>query len=246
MDPATRLADRLWSDSVASLGGGAVWGNRSLLVERSTFESNRVSSTDAADPGGGAIGFQSTQGTFLGIQRSTFSGNDAFRGGAISLVAGRMQLYGSTLVANTFGMAGRAATVLRILDETGGNPLAIANSIFSGTCTFPTAGRQLATAYNNIEATGDSCRFMTAAVNAQNRVNASTAQLALAALANNGGPTPTRLPGAASIAIDEGRESFCTATDQRHFVRADASCDIGAVEVAATAPIDDIFRDSFE
>ena len=77
---------------------------------------------------------------------------------------------------------------------------------------------------------------MTAAVNAQNRVNASTAQLALAALANNGGPTPTRLPGAASIAIDEGRESFCTATDQRHFVRADASCDIGAM-MPAHVPI---------
>jgi hypothetical protein len=86
----------------------------------------------------------------------------------------------------------------------------------------------------------------TAIINAQNQVNASTAQIALGPLANNGGPTPTRLPGALSIAINAGRESFCTATDQRHFARADASCDIGAVEVGATPSTGAVFANGFE
>jgi hypothetical protein len=238
-----RIVDSYFFDNTAAVGGGAIWGNAELVVEHSTFESNRVSSTSVSDPGGGAIGFS---GDILGIQRSTFSGNDAFRGGAISLESGRLQLYGSTLVASAFGIAGRAGTVLRILDETPANTLAVANSIVSGSCTFSGTARQLALAYNNIEAPGNSCRFGTAAVNAQNQLNASSAQIALAPLADNGGPTQTRLPGAQSIALNQGRESHCTATDQRHFQRADALCDIGAVEVGATAPSADIFRNGFE
>jgi hypothetical protein len=65
-------------------------------------------------------------------------------------------------------------------------------------------------------------------------------------LATHGGPTPTRLPGALSIAINAGRESFCTATDQRHFARADASCDIGAVELGATPSTGAVFANGFE
>lgn len=242
----TRIVDSLWVDNVASKGGGALWSNRDLVVESSTFETNRVTSTDSADPGGGAIGFQGFQSGTLAIQRSTFSGNDAFRGGAISLVSGALQLYGSTLVASQFGIVGQSATALRILDETPANSLAIANTLLRGSCAFPNAGRQLAVAYNNIEATAATCRLTTAIINAQNQVNASTSALALGPLANNGGPTPTRLPGAFSIAINAGRESFCTATDQRHFVRADASCDIGAVEVGATPPTGAVFANGFE
>ena len=65
-------------------------------------------------------------------------------------------------------------------------------------------------------------------------------------LATHGGPTPTRLPGALSIAINAGRESFCTATDQRRFARADASCDIGAVEVGAMPSTGAVFANGFE
>ncbi len=242
----TQIVDSLLSSNEASLGGGAVWGNRDLLVERSTFQSNRVTSEDATDPGGGAIGFQGASDPSLTIERSTFSGNDAFRGGAISLVSGRMQLNGSTLIANAFGVVGRSATVLRVLDETPANSLVIVNSILSGTCTFPIAERHPATAYNNIETPGNSCRFTIADVSAQNQVNMSTSQLALGPLADNGGPTPTRLPGAASIAIDRGRESFCSAIDQRYFALTNSVCDIGAVEVGAIALPQSIFRNNFE
>jgi hypothetical protein len=228
-------------DNTAAFGGGALWASSNLLVERSTFESNRVSSTSSADPGGGAIGFS---GTELVIRRSTFSGNDAFRGGAVALVNGELQLIGSTIVAPALGIVGRLGTALRIWDEDPGNVLALANTILSGTCSFASVNRQLAAAHHNIEAPGNSCRLGSAMFGAQNQVSATVAQINLAPLADNGGPTWTRLPGPGSIAIDLGREANCTPTDQRHYARADALCDIGAVERGATPDL--LFRSGFE
>ena len=235
-----QIIDSHFLDNSAAVRGGAVSGGSNLLVERSTFESNKVTTTDVTNDGGGAIAFA---GDVLGVQRSTFSDNDAYRGGAISLVQGVMQLYGSTLVAPAFGIAGRAGTALRIRDDTTAS-LAIANTILAGSCQFPSSGRQLAIAYNNIESAGSTCRLATAALGAQNHSAASSAELHLAALADNGGPTPTRMPLADSIAIDQGRSNYCTAADQRHFVGADANCDIGAVEAGAT--MDVLFSDGFD
>lgn len=240
---SARIVDSHLFDNTASVGGGAVWATGELRVERSTFESNRVTSTDAADSGGGAIGFT---GSSALVQRSTFSGNDAYRGGAISLETGSLQLQGSTIVAPTFGMSGRLGTALRVLDDDNADPLTFINTLISGTCTFASSARLLAVALNNVEATGSTCRMTTASVTGSNQVNVSAAQLALGPLVNNGGPTPTRMPGAGSVAIDQGREPNCTPTDQRHFVRGDALCDIGAVEASATLSTVDVFRNGFE
>jgi hypothetical protein len=240
---SARIVDSHLFDNTASEGGGAVWATGELRVEHSTFESNRVTSTDAADPGGGAIGFT---GSTAQIQRSTFSGNDAFRGGAISIVTGSLQLLGSTIVAPAFGLSGRLGTALRVLDDDNADALTFINSLISGTCTFASGARQLAVALNNIEATASTCRLGTASVTASNQINVPNAQLALGPLANNGGPTPTRMPGAGSVAIDQGREANCSPTDQRHFVRGDALCDIGAVEVSAVPATVEVFRNGFE
>jgi CSLREA domain-containing protein len=240
---SVRLRESHFFDNEAALGGGAVWSDANLVVERSTFQSNNVTSTDSSDPGGGAIGFSAD---LLDVRRSTFAGNEAFRGGAISFVRGQMALYGSTLVGNTFGMVGRLGTVLRILDETAGNSLQVVNSIIIGTCSFSGAGRQLSLAYNNIEAPNASCRLDTATVSDGNQIAVSSAQVALGTLTDNGGPTLTRLPGAGSIALNQGLEAACTPTDQRNFQRADSSCDVGAVEVGATPQTDEFFRNGFE
>src|SRR5581483_5022479 len=59
----------------------------------------------------------------------------------------------------------------------------------------------------------------------------------LGPLQDNGGPTPTMLPAAGSPAVDAGDDALCPATDQRGVTRPQgAHCDIGAVEVSATAP----------
>jgi hypothetical protein len=51
-------------------------------------------------------------------------------------------------------------------------------------------------------------------------------------LADNGGPTPTHLPGPGSALIDAAPTTpYCVETDQRDFPRPNGLCDIGAVEV---------------
>ena len=75
--------------------------------------------------------------------------------------------------------------------------------------------------------------------------NVATQNLKLGSLADNGGPTLTRVPGASSVAIAAADATHCVATDQRGFQRQDPDvCDAGAVQTAA---IDDyIFASGFE
>ena len=59
----------------------------------------------------------------------------------------------------------------------------------------------------------------------------------LGALADNGGPTMTHLPGDGSPLIDAGQSAL--AFDQRGLARDDAQADIGSVEVGADTAVDD-------
>lgn len=72
----------------------------------------------------------------------------------------------------------------------------------------------------------------------------SSSNALLGPLQDNGGPTPTMLPGAGSAAIDAIAPPDCTqAVDQRGMARPwGAGCDIGAVEVV----VDLIFADGFD
>jgi hypothetical protein len=86
---------------------------------------------------------------------------------------------------------------------------------------------------------GISCHFGAAT----DRVGTSNAPK-LGALANNGGPTQTRLPQLGSPLIDAILLASCPdgasgiSTDQRGVSRPQGTgCDIGAVEVAAPAPL---------
>lgn len=73
------------------------------------------------------------------------------------------------------------------------------------------------------------------------------ADVMLAALADNGGPTLTHMPETGSPAIDSGDDALCPATDQRGYPRpgdgdgdGQVHCDRGAVELGA------FFFDGFE
>ena len=59
----------------------------------------------------------------------------------------------------------------------------------------------------------------------------------LGALADNGGPTMTHLPGDGSPLTDAGQSAL--ASDQRGLARDDAQADIGSVEVGADTAVDD-------
>jgi hypothetical protein len=64
------------------------------------------------------------------------------------------------------------------------------------------------------------------------------ADFALGPLGDNGGPTPTRVPGAGSVLLDRIPAAECTLnTDQRGLPRpAGAGCEVGAVEVQPPPP----------
>lgn len=64
----------------------------------------------------------------------------------------------------------------------------------------------------------------------------SVSSIVLGTLANNGGPTFTESISSPSVAINNGDNAACPATDQRGFPRSDGQCDIGAFEAASPLP----------
>jgi hypothetical protein len=87
-------------------------------------------------------------------------------------------------------------------------------------------GGAASTGGHNLES-GTSCGFVT---------EMEGADPLLGPLADNGGPTATRMPDAASRAIDAGDPATCPVTDQRGVSRPlGAACDIGAVEAPIPA-----------
>ncbi len=224
------------NNSVRALyaAGGAEWN-----VRGSSFVNNRVDGN-----AGGAILLEDD--SFMRIENSTFSGNsftveaaaDGARGAAIGFrnaTGAQLALRHVTIVPPTFMPTGIVGTAIGGLGN--GVTLTLSNSIVRGSCGM-NAGT-LGMHSGNIESTGNTC-----GLNAlQNLVNASAASLALGALGDNGGATPTHLPATGSVAINTANDTACLPTDQRGFRRpGGARCDVGAVE--ADSP--DVFADGFE
>ncbi len=219
--------------------GGASW-----IVRGSSFVNNRVDGN-----AGGAIVL--VDDTHLGIFNSTFSGNsfaaaaagNSARGAAIGYRNGdgaELTLNHVTIVQPTFMPVGIVGTAIG--GHGSGVVVRLSNVIVRGSCSMDAGvlGYNAAT----IESPGNTCGLSSSGANG-NHVGVSTASLALGPLADNGGLTPTHLPGTGSLAIDSGLMANCLATDQRGYSRpgGNALCDIGAVEADAD---DTLFADGFE
>ena len=233
------IEDSLFQNNTARAlyaAGGAEW-----TVTGSSFVNNRVDGN-----AGGAIVLEDD--TDLTIHNSTFSGNTftseaaaaGARGAAIGYRNGngaQLVLKHVTIVRPAVMFAGVVGTAIG--GHGNGVRVHLANTIVRGTCGMN--GGVLGNNNGNLESPGDTCGFGAAS----NLVNVSIASLALGALADNGGPTPTHLPGAGSRAIDNALTLHCPPTDQRGYSRpgGNASCDVGAVEADAD---DTLFADGFE
>lgn len=212
-----------------SFGGGIASGN-TVSITASTLSGNTS---------GGAMGQSGVGGGLTGtatITNSTITGNSALTTGGGCSCAGLTLIY-STVTSNS------AATGANV--DNGGIPdvLAIFGSVIAlpqvGSTNCSNPGTTNSSGYNfsddascNLTGTGD---------------RQSAGDPMLAALANNGGPTQTRLPLNGSPLIDAIPGSACQTaplatgitTDQRSLPRPDSAspaCDIGAVEVQPTAP----------
>ena len=215
--------------------GGAEWN-----VTGSSFVNNRVDGN-----AGGAILLEDD--TVLRVRNSTFSGNTfsnaAAANGARGAAIGYRHASGAHLIvvhSTIVAPAGMPAGVVgsAIGGHDAGIAVDIANSIVRGSCGMN--AHLLQNNSGDIESPGNTCGLD----EEQNYVSVSSTRLALGPLADNGGPTPTILPGVGSLAINRGGTPQCLPTDQRGYARpGGARCDIGAVEADAD---DTLFADGFD
>lgn len=214
-------------------------------------------STFARNAGGGDTGgaVHLEVGAHALIVNSTFSANTftveaaaaGARGAAIGLLGSSANPPGITLnhvtiVAPTVTPVGVEGTAIGVRSVPADSHTVVFNSILRGSCRFQNPlGGTLGNAHGNIEAAGHSCGLD----GATNLDDVSVSALALGALGDHGGLTPTYLPAANSVAVGAANMTFCLASDQRGYLRPIADgCDAGAIEIGA---VDDrIFVYGFE
>lgn len=217
--------------------GGALFGNGSLLLEDTTIADNTSRAGSFAILYGNTIVRRSTivgnrasgnmtlwadAGTHL-IENSTFSGN-IDPSALLFALGSTLTVRNGTVTANDVPTA-----ILASVDAT----VLMQNSIFHD----PLANFECATSGNGVKLSlGTNIdRDGTCATEPNDLPSVNPL---LGTLADNGGPTDTHLPAAGSLAIDNGDDGVCPATDQRGAARpvdgdgdTSSQCDIGAVEV---------------
>ena len=215
--------------------GGAIYNYLcNLTVTNSTLSGN------SASGGGGGIHSISN----LTVTNSTLSGNSATdHGGGIyndggTLIITNSTLSGNSAVLNGGGIANYGALSL-------GNALVAGNSASVGTdianfVSFTSKG------HNLFGENGNSGLYGANPVNSDLFLSGSI-RTAIGPLTYNGGPTPTHLPVASSLAINHGNNALIppgVTTDQRGYARiANGTVDIGAVEVSPLSPYNPIHSD---
>lgn len=238
-------------------GGGAILNAGTLSIAHSTLAGNKAIQTTGNTGLGGAIYSGSNTAnavTSLTLDASTLSGNEALAASALltfspgSGATNTTSITRSTIHGNvttsTIGAIEQfhpltisSSTITDNVSAGGNGALAlavpgsvsVAATILTGNTGPECTGAVSDGGYNLTDGTGASCGFSN---------NAVVADPQLGALAANGGPTETRLPGPASPALDRiPAGSLCSGSDQRGVARPQgAKCDIGSVEAAQVAP----------
>jgi hypothetical protein len=242
-DGTLDVVDSTISGNTAKLGGG-IQSNGTATITRSVVGGN-----EAYYHGGGLH----VAGGTLTLAGSTLHGNAARYYGAGALVEGAAAAINSTIAGNHCNRGGGgfalASTGTLALDHAtlslnqadgaaGGGGIGGSGDVYgagSATITRSIVSGNHAPAGSDIAAS-------VAWTGSGNLI--SSASDALGPLQDNGGATPTMLPGPGSAAIDMIAPLDCTqSSDQRGFARPQgAGCDAGAVEVV----VDPVFEDGFD
>ena len=239
------IEDSTFCDNVASQDGGALYASLGQ-VRRSTFCRNSASNE------GGAMKFLAQAGDEVTIERSTFDANVAPTGGAIAIGNGGLWLYQSTFASVDVPAPGSTGTVLRYSGPqaaANGSFVRLTGNILRGTCSFANGIATVDLARHNANSGGNTCGLSQVGAQFSNNVTFTPlGGIPLLALADNGGPTVTRLPTsvAGHPAIGRVPLAQCIEPDQRYFRTTDASCDAGAVDLDGAPPPDAIFASGFE
>jgi hypothetical protein len=238
------------SGNFAFDGGGIRESSGSVTVTNSTISGNT-----ALNDGGG---IRESSGSVT-VTNSTISGNTSDNdGGGIRESSGNVAVTNSTISGNAAGTDSGGgirestgdvtlvyATVVQNTDSTGANIRGLSGSLisFGSVVALPQGGGTNCTGVtatsNGFNFSDDASCGFTAGTDKQNAGDPS-----LGALADNGGPTRTRLPLTGSPLIDAIPTGSCQTdgasgitADQRGVGRPQGpGCDIGAVEVEVPGP----------
>lgn len=212
-----KLTNSTVAEGNAPLYGGGIFTNGDLDIANTSVISNT-----AGGNGGGIYMMTETQGKVT-LQNSTLADNNAGNhGGGIYKASGALGISSSTINNNVSQQSG--GNIFMELEQ-GANTEVLGTIVANGDCV---QNATISQGYN-LES-GETCGFD----QASDQVNTDPL---LQALAANGGPTLTHLPGAGSPAVDAFASFDCPALDQRGFERpAGAACDIGAVESGSQPP----------
>lgn len=223
-DGELNITSSLIDDNNASMGGGGIAANLILNITSSTVSNNL---------GGGAAAAASDQAAIT-VTNSTVTGNSQAGNGAGLFSGGSVTLVYATVADNV-------AQVAFDNIQTGTGLTSFASVVVGGSaerlnCLDTDDNTSLGYNYSDDE----SCGF----TRPTDRQAQPVGSALLGPLGDNGGPTPTRVPGPGSPLIDAIPVAACQddgasgiTTDQRGVSRPQGpGCDIGAVEVEVVVP----------
>lgn len=256
---SSTVANNTASAATGEAVGGVSAQKGGLSLGRSTVIGNRAS-TGAGTAVGGVLASGSLPSPLADLTQTTVADNTGASGngngvGGVEVAGQQVTLLNSTVSGNsgmgtgtgTGGVSARRvigtySTVVENTGATAANVSVGADGVnwFGSAVAVPAGGGANCAIAGVIQSNGynyeqgdDSCGFTNAG--SGDRQNAGDPMLG--ALADNGGPTPTRLPASGSALVNAIPTASCDVTlDQRGSDRPDASspnCDIGAVEGAA-------------
>lgn len=237
-------------NTATSLGGAGVFNAGNLSVARSVLNANQAFGSNGI---GGAIYSGSSTAnatTTLQVDASTLSANQAYGGSAVVVHSTGSGATNTATIARST-IHGNTSTSQYGAIEQVGRPVTITDSTITGNAAAAGGAGGLATgtpAGGGVSGTvfaGNTPKACSGPVvnNGGNHAGpgdtgcgvATSADPELGPLADNGGPTPTRLPSASSPLLD--RLTCGAGADQRGTARPQgAKCDIGAVEREQVAP----------
>lgn len=201
--------------------GGGLWDNGAITIDGSTFAGNLADNGPGGDASAGGQSGGAASVSPIAATNSTFDANGAnnISAGA-ALGAPTLTLEYVTVAGNIGSSALRGGTLVT-------SRSVIADQVGGVLCEFG------ATTTGGFNWADDTTCALTDPTDDQTGTNPM-----LAPLADNGGPTFTRMPDAASPLVDAIAAASCDlAVDQRDATRPGATnCDIGAVERNGVLP----------
>ena len=219
-----------FTGNAANSNGGGIANNffGTVNIRNSTFNGNNATMGDPSADGGGGVCNGNTLGSnggFLKVTNSTFIGNFAYSGGAISTVAGgSATITNSTLSENLVGLSNKGGGISS--DSTG--PVSVKSCIIASSTGGPgiTSRRDVSgifssSGFNLIGKSDGSTGFTAATDQVGTIASPLNPKLDPAGLQSNGGPTQTIALQLDSPAIDRGSSSGLTgnlSADQRSSV----------------------------